>query len=254
MTLPTPPEAEIGARLAEIVRSHRDADTLAMRAVAAIGGRAEAALHRLPPEMRTALDRTTESALRSLVDMAARSRGVLPDQSARVSVAMTTALGAAGGTGGLPTALAELPVTVTMLFRAIQAVAVEHRFDPDDLETRKLCLSVFAEAGPLARDDGADTGFLATRIALRGTTVQAMIARVAPRLATALGQKLGAQAVPVLGAAAGAATNYAYVTFYTAMARVVFGLRALERDTGRSYPVLVAEMAARVSENPAARA
>jgi len=47
-----------------------------------------------------------------------------------------------------------------------------------------------------------------------------------------MGQKLAAQAVPVLGAVAGAATNYAYTSYYQDMAHVHFGLRRLARLHG----------------------
>ncbi|MEZ5911609.1 MAG: EcsC family protein [Paracoccaceae bacterium] len=50
--------------------------------------------------------------------------------------------GAAGGAGGLASALAELPVTVTMIFRAIQKVAAEHGFDPGAEDVRLECLGV----------------------------------------------------------------------------------------------------------------
>jgi uncharacterized protein (DUF697 family) len=63
--------------------------------------------------------------------------------------------------------------------------------------------------------------------------MRALIARVAPRLAAVLGQKLAAQTVPVLGAAAGAGTNYAYTQYYQDMAHVHFGLRRLAIDADR---------------------
>ena len=56
---------------------------------------------------------------------------------------------------------------------------------------------------------------------------RAIIARVAPRFAAVLSQKLASQAVPVIGAMAGAGTNYAFVDYYTEMAHVHFGLRAI---------------------------
>jgi uncharacterized protein (DUF697 family) len=60
--------------------------------------------------------------------------------------------------------------------------------------------------------------------------VQAVIHKVAPRLAVVMGQKLAAQTVPVLGAVAGAATNYAYTNYYQEMAHVHFSLRKLALD------------------------
>jgi hypothetical protein len=141
-------------------------------------------------------------------------------------------MGALGGAGGLPTALAELPVTTTVLLRAIQGIAAEHGFDPGDDATKMDCISVFASAGPLSRDDAADLGFLAARVTITGQGVHALIARVAPRLAGAFGQKLAAQSAPVIGAVAGAAVNYIFTSYYQEMARVHFGLRRLADDSG----------------------
>ena len=45
-------------------------------------------------------------------------------------------MGAAGGAGGLPTALAELPVTTTLLLRVIQGVAVEHGCFSEEIRNR----------------------------------------------------------------------------------------------------------------------
>ena len=133
----------------------------------------------------------------------------------------------------MPTALAELPVTTTLLLRVIQGVAVEHGFDASAENVQFDCIRVFSAAGPLEEDDGADLGFISARVTLTGATVQGLISKVAPRLATVLGQKLAAQTVPVLGAVAGAATNYAYTSYYQEMAHVHFGLRrlAIEADT-----------------------
>jgi len=100
-------------------------------------------------------------------------------------------------------------------------------------------LQVFAAAGPLAADDGADMGFLSARVTLSGATVQGIIARVAPRLSAALGQKLAAQAVPIIGAVAGAATNYAYTSYYQEMAHVHFGLLRAAQKHGLAREQLV---------------
>jgi uncharacterized protein (DUF697 family) len=73
-------------------------------------------------------------------------------------------------------------------------------------------------------------------VTVTGAALQSLIARVAPRLATVLGQKLAAQTVPILGAAAGAATNYTYTSYYQQMAHIHFGLRrlAIEADVGHA--------------------
>jgi len=180
------------------------------------------------------------------VKAAQSSRGMVGDQPGWLNTAVSTAMGAAGGFGGLPTALAELPVTTTVLFRAIQGAAAEHGFDPAEAGVQFDCLQVFSAAGPLESDDGADLAFISTRIALSGGALQALIARVAPKLAMVLGQKLAAQTVPVLGAVAGAATNYAYTSYYQEIAHVHFGLRRLAIDADVPHQKLVADLRERL--------
>mmetsp|Transcript_28710 Transcript_28710/g.54276 ORF Transcript_28710/g.54276 Transcript_28710/m.54276 type:complete len:251 (+) Transcript_28710:736-1488(+) len=225
---PIDPEAE----LARIAARYKAAGGLGIQVLNLLGARADSLLDRLPKPVSDQLNAATRAALEQAMVAASRSRTLVPDQSEWLNTAVGTAMGAAGGMGGLPTALAELPVTTTLLLRVIEGVAVEHGFDPGAESVRFDCVQVFASAGPLAHDDGSDIAFLSARLALTGTAMQAVIARVAPRLAVVMGQKLAAQTVPVLGAVAGAATNYAYTSYYTDMAHVHFGLRrlAIEAD------------------------
>lgn len=240
------PETE--ARLQALVRRHAQAGNLAIQVLNAVGGRAEALLDRLPQEVRARLGDATERALRGAMRAAHRSRGVVGGQPGWLNRAVTTAMGAAGGFGGLPTAMAELPVTTTILLRAIQDVAAEHGFDPAEEGVQFDCIQVLAAAGPLDHDDGSDLAFLSTRVVVTGKAMQALIARVAPRLATVLGQKLATQTVPVLGAAAGAATNYAYTSYYQQMAHVHFGLRRLAIESDRDHADLVEDFRARLKK------
>ncbi|QFU09383.1 EcsC protein family protein [Rhodobacteraceae bacterium THAF1] len=237
---------ETSAALDALADRFRTADGVGMQVLGLIGGQAEDLLGRLPMSVRQGLDTATKRALEVAFDAASVSRGRLRDRPDWLNTVATTAMGAVGGAGGLSTAMAELPVTTTVLLRAIQGIAADEGFDVTDRTVRAQCLQVFAAAGPLSRDDGTDMAFLSTRITLSGPAVHGIIAKVAPRLATVLGQKLAAQAVPVIGAAAGAATNYAFTSYYQEMARVYFGLRALARDSGTDVEVLLREFRLRI--------
>ena len=241
MDLLDPPisEADVAARLDALVRRHARAGNLGIQVLNVIGGRAEALLDRLPDTVRDRLEGGTQQALEMAMGAAQRSRGVVGTQPGWLNRAVTTAMGAAGGFGGLPSAMAELPITTTILLRAIQDVAGEYGFDPTEEGVRFDCVQVFAAAGPLDHDDGADLAFLTTRVAVSGKAMQALIAKVAPRLSIVMGQKLAAQTVPVLGAAAGAATNYAFTSYYQQMAHVHFGLRRLAIEADISHPDLL---------------
>jgi len=227
--LPEAVETDIKALAAR----YRRANSGGVALINALGGSMESWLTRLPQPVRDGLDEATRAALAQSVKLAQASRtDRFQDPPDWVNSALGVALGAAGGFGGGATALAELPVTVTLLMRVIQGVAAEYGFDPAEENVQFDCVTVFAVAGPLESDDGSDSGLLAARIGLSGAALQRILQTVAPRLATAMGQKLAAQAVPVLGAAAGAAINYTYTTYYREMAHIHFSLRrmAVEAD------------------------
>jgi hypothetical protein len=221
---------DVEAELDRLAAQYRRAGGVGVKLLTALGGKAEGLLERLPGPVRENLDGATRQALVLAMRAAQGSRVAVPDQKSWVNTAVTTAMGAAGGFGGLPSALVELPATTTVLLRAIQGVAAEHGFDPAAENVQFDCMRVFAAAGPLARDDGADLGFISLRLTLSGGAMHRMIAAVAPKFATVLGQKLAAQTVPVLGAVAGATTNYVYTSYYQQIAHVHFGLRRLAID------------------------
>jgi hypothetical protein len=242
----TPGHIDVDATLDRLAERYRRAGGVGLQVLNLIGGRAEGLLERLPAQIRSRLEDAATAGLHQAMRAAHASRDVLPDQGAWLNRAASVAMGAAGGAGGLPTALAELPVTTALLLRVIQGVAVEHGFDANSEAVKFDCVTVFSAAGPLEADDGADLGFLAARITLTGPAVHTLIARVAPRLAAVLGQKLAAQTVPILGAVAGAATNYAYTSYYEEMAHVHFGLRKLAIEADVPLDVLVSGLRARL--------
>ncbi|WP_299043032.1 EcsC family protein [uncultured Tateyamaria sp.] len=237
IVVPDPVDAE--AEVERLARRYKAAGGLGIQLLNALGTQADGLLGRLPEPVRNQLNEATRAALTQALSAASTSRGVVPDQAEWLNATVSAAMGAAGGFGGLPTALAELPVTTTLLLRVIEGVAEDHGFDPQAASVRFDCVQVFAAAGPLDHDDGSDIAFLSARMALSGAAMQALIARVAPRLAVVLGQKLAAQAVPLLGAAAGAAINFSYTKYYTDMAHVHFGLRRLAVEADQPHAVMV---------------
>lgn len=222
------------AEIAALAARQRKANGVLMSAINFVGGQVEDGLKLLPASAREQIDELARAALRQSFDVAHKSRGGMGQHigSDRVHRVLGTVSGALGGLGGLPTALAELPVATTVIFRAVHHVSVEYGEDPDAEETRMECLAVFGAGGPGTEDDGVDTAFIGARLSISGAAVNGLISKVAPRFAAMLSQKLASQAVPVLGAAAGAGTNYAFVDYYVSMAHVHFGLRKLARVHG----------------------
>ena len=224
-----------------LAERYNNASGLGLKVVTMLGGQAETLLDKLPASVRGGLDAATMRALETSFSAAASSRKGLPDTGHWMTRAVTAGTGAIGGFGGTPTALAELPITTTVILRAIQGIAAEHGFDPEQEDTRFDCIQVFAAAGPMDDDDGTDLSFLTLRMSITGASMQALLKTVAPKLALVLGQKLAAQTVPVLGAVTGAAINYTFTSYYQDMAHVQFGLRKLAEETGEDRAALIEE-------------
>lgn len=229
-----PPDALV--EITALALRLRRANGPVMRVMNALGGRIETRLGRLPPSLWRLIETGTAEILEGAYRAAGRvgAHPSVPDTGVwGYRVAAATG-GALGGMGGLGSALVELPATVALFFGAMQKVAGGHGFAPEAEETRLICLEIFGAGGPLAGDDGVDAGFLGTRLAVNGATLQALIQQVAPALAAVLGRKLASQAVPVLGAAAGAGVNLAFLSYYQDMAHVRFGLKRLAERHGEA--------------------
>jgi len=232
---------DLEAELTKLAKRYKAASGPAIQVLNRVAGSAENLLDRIPKQFKGELETATRSALEMALKAAHTSRGRVPDQSDWMNRAISSSMGAVGGIGGLPSAIAELPFTTAMLLRIIEGIAVEYGFDPEAENVQFDCLQVFGAAGPLEHDDGSELGFIAVR-----TGLPHIIARVAPRLSLVLGQKLAAQSVPVLGAVAGAATNYAYTSYYQEIAHVHFGLRRLAVQADLSEHELVEMLRARM--------
>lgn len=234
-TLPVPALPDFSSEIDALARRHARANGPVMRLVNRLGATLENQLALIPPRTRARIEAVVAQALEHAYGLAARA----PDLGDRGGLAAVIASGAAGGAGGLPTAIAELPVTVTLILNAIRAEARAAGFDPDAPRIRAECLRVLSAGSPLASDDGINTSFLTARLSVTGQAVQGLIASVAPKLAGALGQKLAAQAVPVIGAVSGAALNAAFLNYYREIARIRFALLRLAEVHG-AEPVLEA--------------
>lgn len=245
--LPPITDPSVLAEITRLARRYHDAGGLGMQVLTTIGTSAENLVSKLPHWVSGRLDRITLTALDRAFDAAGRSRALVRDRGDWFNRLASTLSGAAGGLAGLPGAVVELPLTVTLLSRAILEVAAEHGFNPEDEEIRSEALRVFAAAGPMAEDDGTDLGLLAARLSVTGQTVQGLIAKVAPRLSAVLGQKLAAQATPILGAVAGASINYTFARYYQEIARVHFGILRLAEETGLPREALTERLRMEIS-------
>jgi len=221
--------------IAALVSRQQNASGVLMKAVNYVGGHVESGLRALPQGTSEKVEGVVRFALEKSFNLAGRSRTGRIGRAIgtdRLHRGLATVSGAVGGVAGIGTALTELPFAITIIFRAVQAVAEQYGEDPMSPKTRVECLAVFGKGGPDAKDDGIDTAFISARLSLTGPALKGLISAISPKFATLLSQKIASQSVPVLGAIAGAGTNYAFVDYYVQIAHVHFGLRQLARKHG----------------------
>ena len=211
-----------------------------------LGEQADGLANYIPEGAQAGLHVATEKALHGAIRAADISHKILPKDDARLTKIVAAAMGAAGGVGGIGTALAELPFTTTLFLRSIQSAAREEGFDPKAQNVRFDSIRIFASNGPLSNEE-TDLAFMAARMAVAGPTLQALATKVAPRLALVFGQKIAAQAMPIMGAAAGASINTIYATYYREIAHVHFGLRRLAIESDQPIDELTQKLQERVA-------
>ena len=180
-----------------------------------------------------------------------------PLSSSWIDGASAILTGALGGVGGLATTAVELPVTTAFLMRAIAQIAVREGEDLCTDEGKLECLKVFAFGGHSPSDDDVDTGYYSVRLAVAEAVpklahkslqelLPKLLARVAERFSVPVTAKIGSQAAPGIGGAAGALINLAFVDHFQRKALGHFRMRRLERSYGvdeihRLYEALRAE-------------
>ena len=208
---------------------------------------------RLPAPATRLVNALVRRALQQSLRAAVATLGKQPGPPARMHAhtVAAAASGAAGGAFGLAGLAVELPVTTTLILRSIAGIARAEGEPLDDPATMLACFEVLTMGGRAGTDDGAESGYFAARAVLAqqvaaaaeyvavhglvgkgGPVIVQLLSAIASRFSASVGQKLAAQAVPLVGAATGAALNTLFMRHFQAMARGHFTVRRLERAHG----------------------
>ena len=223
----------------------------------------------LPANASTAVAKLAKQALERALGVALfslQNRRFIGGRKLHSGLACTS--GVIGGAFGLAALAVELPVSTTIMLRAIAAIAQEEGEDLTDPRTGLACLEVFALGGPAADQTGMEADYFAVRAILARGLVEIadlgidkgaisegapvlvrFLTQIASRFGIVVSQKIAAQAVAVVGAVGGAAVNLAFIEHFQGIARGHFTVRRLERVHGadtvhREYERLKAELAA----------
>jgi hypothetical protein len=225
---------------------------LATRLATAVGRQLGSLSRLLPIGVGGIVNRAAEKAIEKAMAVALRSLGTTaPRDSRRLHKALAAVSGAAGGMFGLSSLPIELPLSTVIILRSIADIARNEGEDLSDPAVALACLQVFALGAHEKDDDFTDGGYFATRGLLAKTISEAsryvvvqglgdegapilvkFVSQIASRFGIVVSQKLAAQAVPVVGAAGGAAVNYAFADHFQSIAFGHFTVRRLERLYG----------------------
>jgi hypothetical protein len=218
-----------------------------------VGTPIEKGFELLPKKWKPLMVEATRKSIEAALDVALRT---IDGDSAREpsdwwhKVAVGTT-GAAGGAFGFAALAIELPVSTTIMLRSIADIARSEGEDLRAPDSKIECIQVLALGGQSTKDDAAETGYFAARVAMAKAVSDAvrhiaekgvvekgapaivgLIAAVASRFSIHVSQKAAAQAIPILGAVGGTVINTMFIDHFQRMARGHFIVRRLERVHG----------------------
>ncbi len=198
-----------------------------------------------------ATHRALDKALRVAILSLRHRRAGTTRTSERWHKVMVGASGGLGGVFGLAALPIELPISTTLMLRSMAEIAASEGHDLSLPEVQLGCLEVFALGGPSRKDDAVESAYWAVRAGLAKAITEAarylgqrgvvehtapalvrFVAAIAARFGVVISEEIAAKAVPVVGAAAGAAINVLFIDHFQSMARGHFIVKRLEAKYG----------------------
>ena len=235
-----------------------------MQSLNKIGGTLETGIDKIPKKQQQWLQNAVEKTLRVVVksNLATMQKGAaFKIPSNKTYKALVTTSGATSGffgsTTGIGTAIfaSELTISTKFMMRSIIDIARSQGEDINSIDTQLACLQVFTLGGQSKNDDGLETSYYTTRIALSSAVkgastyiaqhgssqvlgsllksssnpIMRLIAIVASRFSIQVSEKFIAQAIPVVGAVGGGSLNFLFLNHFQNVANAHFTIRKLER-------------------------
>ena len=210
------------------------------------------ALRLMPKAAADRFNRTVETAILKSLNIAIRSMEPHSKRppAQRAAWVLAGISGGVSGFFGIAALPIELPVTTTLMLRAIADIARHHGEDLSTLEARLACVEVFG-LGASGSGRRTDIGYYASRALItrmaadataifleRGVAnlsapvVSSLVTEIAMRFGVVVSERSAASALPVLGAVGGATVNVIFMNHFQRVARGHFAIRRLERLYG----------------------
>ena len=246
----------------------------ALSAANAVGKPIELLVDNLPARTKEAVSSATRKALEAALKVAVltldqpgqppidpsnfEATNNLVRSNNRGHSVLTAIMGGVSGFLGGWSMGVELPITTTIMLRAIADTAKRFGEDVSRPEVQLECMSIFAMGAKSTEDDAMESAYYTARIGLAALVrdaakfvasksgkdlaellakrsaplVSGLVVKIAQRFNIVVSQKFIAQAVPVLGAVGGATVNTLFTEHFNKIAMYHFGLKNLERKYG----------------------
>src|SRR5262249_24661687 len=244
--------AEHHATLARAVKV-LEKPNLAARIADYAGAPVNRVLGLLPPVADAGLTKVVEAAMLRCLKTAIRTLEGRELSRGPATLLSSMAAGVTGGMSGFVGIAAlpvELPVTMTLMLRAIADIAQHNGEDLSQLEPRLACLQVFA-LGARTTAQRRDVGYFAARTLLTRLTGSAaghlidrgayelsapvmgsLLSELVTRFSIVVSDRIAASALPLVGAIGGATLNVVFTLHFQEIAKGHFTVRRLERHYG----------------------
>jgi hypothetical protein len=232
---------------------------LMMKGLNYVGSGIESKIQKIPESKKIWLDNKIKKTFLSIIKanlLTMQKNAIKKPKNIRYKIVAT----ASGLTGffGMTLFAADLIFSTKMMMRSILDIARSEGENISDIEVQLSCLQVFALGGKSKSDDGLETSYYATRIALDTSVKQAgnfvakqgmqgvkalmlnsnnplikLVAIISSRYSAQAIEKFIARGVPIAGAVGGASLNLIFIHHFQTMANAHFSLRRLERKYGQ---------------------
>lgn len=237
-----------------------------MKGLNSLGDGIESGIKLIPQKQQIWLQKNVNDILMALVksNLATMEKGkAFKKPSSNIYKTLVTASGAASGALGAATGIgtilfaSELALSTKFIMRSIMDIARSEGENLYDIETQLSCLQVFSLGGSSKDDDGLETTYYTSKLALdnalKGATsyvskngihglnklllnssnpLMKLISTITSRFTIQVSEKFIAQAVPLIGAAGGGSINYLFINHFQKIAKAHFTIRRLERKYG----------------------
>ena len=226
---------------------------LAARVANVIGMPVERGFKQLPEGWQKKVSDATQAALLKGLEYSISSLGKKDVRKTQdwMHKLVVSASGAIGGAFGLLSLPIELPLSTCIILRSVADIAKSEEHDLSRLDVRLSCLEVLALGGRSTKDDSAESGYWAVRIAVAKLITEAtaylaekgvaaktppvllrLVASIASRFGTVVSEEIAAKAIPVVGGALGATVNFMFMDHFQRMAHGHFIVLRLENRFG----------------------